>query len=57
MSEVDWLNGAVLRSAAAVGEKAPVNQLLKDVLIKLTSGEWKKEDFAGNPEKLLSLLK
>lgn len=55
-SEVDWLNGAVVRAGQKTGEKTPVNVLLCDVLIKLTSGEWKKEDFADNPRRLLSML-
>ena len=55
-SEVDWLNGAVVRAAQKSGLKAPVNQLLNDTLTRLTTGEWKKEDFADNPEKLLAML-
>ncbi len=55
-SEVDWLNGAVVRAADKAGLKAPVNQLLNDTLTRLTTGEWKKEDFADNPEKLLAML-
>jgi 2-dehydropantoate 2-reductase len=56
-SEVDWLNGAVVRASHTVGLEAPVNALLTDVLLKLTSGEWKKESFDNNPEELLTLLK
>jgi 2-dehydropantoate 2-reductase len=56
-SEVDWLNGAVVRAARSVGKTAPVNQVLLDVLTRLTTGEWKKEDFDSKPEKLVSLLK
>ncbi|NMB53403.1 MAG: 2-dehydropantoate 2-reductase [Leptolinea sp.] len=55
-SEVDWLNGAVVRAARKAGLEAPVNAMLCDVLTKLTSGEWKKEDFADKPAKLLSML-
>ncbi len=55
-SEVDWLNGAVVRAAEKIGLKAPVNQLLNDTLTRLTTGEWKKEEFANNPEKLLAML-
>jgi len=55
-SEVDWLNGAVVRAAAGAGKKSPVNKMLVEVLLKLTSGEWKTEDFDGKPEKLVSLL-
>jgi 2-dehydropantoate 2-reductase len=55
-SEVDWLNGAVVRAAEQSGRNAPVNKLLTEVLTKLTSGEWKKEEFDNNPEKLLSMV-
>jgi 2-dehydropantoate 2-reductase len=55
-SEVDWLNGAVVRAAEKAGKKAPVNALLNDTLTRLTTGEWKKEEFADNPEKLLAML-
>ncbi len=56
-SEVDWLNGAVVRAGREVNVKTPVNEMLTTTLLKLTSGEWKKEEFDGNPEKLLALLK
>lgn len=56
LSEVDWLNGAVVRAAKNVGKTAPVNQILFDVLTRLTTGEWKKEDFDSKPENLVSLL-
>jgi 2-dehydropantoate 2-reductase len=55
-SEVDWLNGAVVRAAEKAGLKAPANYLLNDTLSRLTTGEWNKEDFANNPEKLLAML-
>ena len=55
-SEVDWLNGAVVRAAERDGKKAPVNKMLVEVLLKLTSGEWKTEDFDGKPEKLVCIL-
>lgn len=55
-SEVDWLNGAVVRAAKISRLPAPVNALLCDVLTRLTNGDLKKEDFSGKPEKLLSRL-
>jgi len=55
-SEVDWLNGAVVRAAEKAGVKAPVNQVLNDTLSRLTTGEWKKEEFDNKPEKLLAML-
>jgi len=56
-SEVDWLNGAVVRAAESVGMLAPVNKVLVEVLSKLTSGEWKTSDFDGKPDKLASLIR
>jgi 2-dehydropantoate 2-reductase len=56
-SEVDYLNGAVVRFGERLGIKTPVNRLLNQVLTDLTKGDLKKEDFAGNKEKLLSLVK
>jgi 2-dehydropantoate 2-reductase len=56
-SEVDWLNGAVVRAAARTGKTAPVNALLVDVLLKLTNGEWKTEDFNDLLGKLTTLSK
>lgn len=55
-SEVDWLNGAVVRAAKISHLSAPVNALLCDVLTRMTNGDLKKEDFAGKPEMLLSRL-
>jgi 2-dehydropantoate 2-reductase len=55
-SEVDWLNGAVVRAAKKAGVKAPVNKVLNDTLSRLTTGEWKKEKFDNHPEKLLARL-
>ncbi len=55
-SEVDWLNGAVVRAAQQMKMDAPVNELLTNVLLKLAAGEWKKEEFDSRPDVLLSLL-
>ncbi|GAP20589.1 ketopantoate reductase family protein [Leptolinea tardivitalis] len=55
-SEVDWLNGAVVRAAEKLNLHAPVNRLLTDTLLKLTTGEWKKEEFDNQPEKILAML-
>ena len=38
-SEVDWLNGAVVRFGAQVGVPTPVNRLLNDTLLRLTAGK------------------
>ncbi len=55
-SEVDWLNGAVVRASQQIGITAPVNSLLTEVLMKLTSGEFNKTEFDNNPEKLLAMV-
>ncbi len=55
-SEVDFLNGAVVRYGARTGVPTPVNRLLNETLLKLTSGELKIESFSRQPEALLRLL-
>jgi 2-dehydropantoate 2-reductase len=54
-SEVDYLNGAVVRHGEQVGVPTPVNRLLTDTLLALTRGEVPRETFALQPEKLLAL--
>lgn len=54
-SEVDSLNGAVVRFGDAVGVPTPVNRLLTETLLALTRGELRLEDFARQPEKLIEL--
>ncbi|MBN1305466.1 MAG: 2-dehydropantoate 2-reductase [Anaerolineales bacterium] len=55
-SEVDWLNGAVVRAGEACGIPTPVNQLLRDTLSALTNGEMMVDEYAHQPEKLLHRL-
>jgi 2-dehydropantoate 2-reductase len=55
-SEVDYLNGAVVRFGARVGVQAPVNQLLNETLMGLTRGDLAPDSFAHQPEKLLKLM-
>ena len=55
-SEVDYLNGAVVRYGNQVGISTPVNKVLRDLLIRLTSGELKQDEFVHQPDKLLELL-
>ncbi len=55
-SEVDYLNGAVVRFARQLGLPAPVNKVLNDTLLALVEGKLKIQDFAGQPEKLLGLV-
>lgn len=55
-SEVDYLNGAVVRAGQQVGVPIPVNQLLTQTLIQMTRAEIPLDQFSGQPEKLLALL-
>jgi 2-dehydropantoate 2-reductase len=54
-SEVDWLNGAVVRRGEAAGVPAPVNRLLNETLLGLTRGGIPLDAFSRRPEKLLEL--
>jgi 2-dehydropantoate 2-reductase len=52
-SEVDYLNGSVVRSGENFGISTPVNALLTQTLLELTSGERSLEDYRNKPETLL----
>lgn len=56
-SEVDFLNGAVVRFGRKVGLPTPANQCLNETLLKLTRGEIARDAFAHQAEKLLALYK
>lgn len=56
-SEVDSLNGAVVRAGERLGIPTPVNRLLRDVLLALTCGELPLSRFARKPDRLLELLR
>lgn len=53
-SEVEYLNGAVARQAAAFKRFAPVNQSLTRILSALAAGDLPRETYANQPEKLLA---
>ncbi len=55
-SEVNYLNGAVVRAGEKLGIPTPANRLLNETLMKLTKGELKIEDYRRNPERLLANL-
>ena len=55
-SEVDWLNGAVVRYGNKAGVPTPVNKLLTGILLELTQGELPLETYAHLPEKLLARI-
>ena len=56
-SEVDYLNGAVVRAGQRTGIPTPANRVLTDTLLGLTAGALKTGDFAHNPQHLLDLFK
>ena len=55
-SEVDYLNGAVVRFGKQKAVLTPVNELLNRTLLELTNGELPRDTFARNPDKLLYQL-
>jgi 2-dehydropantoate 2-reductase len=55
-SEVNYLNGAVVRAGQENGIPTPVNQVLTETLLKLTNGETQISQFARQPEELLKLI-
>ena len=55
-SEVDYLNGAVVRAGVKTGIPTPVNLLLNETLLAMTRLEISMESYAKKPEKLLRQL-
>jgi 2-dehydropantoate 2-reductase len=55
-SEVDFLNGAVVRYGEKTGVPTPVNRMLNQTLLGLTCGEIPLEKFARRPDELFKLL-
>jgi len=55
-SEVEWLNGAVVRYGKERNIQTPVNKILTETLVSLTRGKVPIETFARQPEKLLSII-
>ncbi len=56
-SEVEYLNGAVVRHGATVGVPTPVNAVLTRTLLALTDGTEDLERFRKKPDVLLALLR
>ena len=52
-SEVDYLNGAVVRFGEESGVPTPVNRFLNDTLLALVRGELPLNTYQHKPEKLL----
>jgi 2-dehydropantoate 2-reductase len=55
VSEVDFLNGAVVRAGDKAGVPTPVNRSLTQTLLALTHGELPVETYARQPQKILAL--
>jgi len=55
-SEVEWLQGAVVRYGEKFGIPTPVNRLLTETLLALVRGEVPIAEFSHQPEKLVGLL-
>lgn len=55
-SEVDYLNGAVVRFGEKLGVPTPVNQTLNETLLALTRREIPLASYARQPEKFLELV-
>jgi len=56
-SEVEYLHGAVVRAGEKYNVPTPVNKVLTEILLALTNKEIPLEEFAHQPEKLLSKIK
>jgi 2-dehydropantoate 2-reductase len=55
-SEVEYLHGAVVREGRSRGIPTPVNELLTNILVALTKKEIPLDEFAHQPNKLISKL-
>ena len=53
-SEVDYLNGAVVRAGQRAGIPTPVNETLTETLMRLVRGEIPLSSFRKQPEKLIN---
>lgn len=55
-SEVEWLQGAIVRYGEKSGVPTPVNRLLTETLLALVRGEVPMTEFSHRPENLVGLL-
>jgi len=55
-SEVDYLNGAVVRFGRLTGVATPINNWLNQTLLALAEGNLPLEEYAHNPDKLLRVI-
>jgi 2-dehydropantoate 2-reductase len=56
-SEVGYLHGVVVREGKRCGVPTPVNEWLTNTLLALTNKEIPLDEYAKQPEKLLSKVK
>ena len=56
-SEVEYLHGAVVRAGEKCNVPTPVNRVLTETLMALTTKEISLEEFSHQPEKLLSKVR
>ena len=56
-SEVEFLNGAVVRAGERLNISTPVNRVLTDTLMALTRGELSLQQFDHRPEALFARMK
>ncbi len=54
VSEVEALNGAIVRAGQAAGVATPVNRALTETLAGIIGGRLNRDDFRHQPEKLLA---
>jgi 2-dehydropantoate 2-reductase len=55
-SEVNYLNGAVVRFGQRFGVSTPINRWLNETLMGMASGSIPKDLYAHDPHKLLSAI-
>jgi 2-dehydropantoate 2-reductase len=55
-SEVEWLQGAVVRYGEKFGVPTPVNRLQVETLLRMVRGEITIAEFSHQPERLINLL-
>jgi 2-dehydropantoate 2-reductase len=55
-TEVDWLNGAVVRAAEPLGIPTPVNRTLTRLVTEIAHNPALRAEYAGNPKALLQAV-
>ncbi|TFH34912.1 MAG: hypothetical protein E4G99_08475 [Anaerolineales bacterium] len=55
-SEVEWLNGAIVKRGGLLEVPTPVNRILTQTLLELVHRQRPHQDFINQPQKLLQLF-